>query len=94
MTYTKLQLKKFIALAKQLGFQDDVDHWTAELKKLEEGECLSGALMPEHLKNLPTCSICGLQGHWIAWVSDKNAWRCINHVYDEEPKEKTNAEDR
>lgn len=51
-------------------------------------DILTGKILPEHLKNMPTCSICGLRGHWITWVSDKNAWRCINHVYDEEPKEK------
>lgn len=36
MSYTKAQLLQLIAGAKALGFQDDVDHWTAELKKLEE----------------------------------------------------------
>lgn len=35
MTYTKAQLKQLLAGAKALGFQDDVEHWTAELKKLE-----------------------------------------------------------
>lgn len=36
MAYTKAQVKKLLQLATQLGFQDDIDHWTAELKKLEE----------------------------------------------------------
>lgn len=36
MGYTKQQLKELIRLAKQLNYQDDVDHWEAELKKLEE----------------------------------------------------------
>ena len=36
--------------------------------------------MPEHLKHLPTCSICGHQGQWITWVSEQNAWRCMQHV--------------
>lgn len=35
MTYTKAELQQLLAGAKALGFQDDVDHWTAELKKLE-----------------------------------------------------------
>lgn len=33
--YTKAQLQELLRMAKQLGFQDDIDHWTAELKKLE-----------------------------------------------------------
>lgn len=33
---TKAQLEEALRLAKALGFQDDVEHWTKELKKLEE----------------------------------------------------------
>ena len=38
MAYTKAQLKQLLSMATLLGFQDDIDHWTAELKKLEGGE--------------------------------------------------------
>lgn len=34
--YTLPELRRLLALAKQLGFQDDVEHWQAEIKKLEE----------------------------------------------------------
>lgn len=37
MAYTIAQVKQLLSMAKQLGFQDDIEHWTAELKKLEEG---------------------------------------------------------
>lgn len=36
MAHTKAQIKELLRLATLLGFQDDIDHWTAELKKLEE----------------------------------------------------------
>ena len=36
MVYTKAQLEQLIAGAKALGFQDDVNHWTAKLKELDD----------------------------------------------------------
>lgn len=36
MARTKAQIQELLRLAKLLGFQDDIDHWTSELKKLEE----------------------------------------------------------
>ena len=35
MMYTKAQLKELLALATMLGFEDDIQHWKSELKKLE-----------------------------------------------------------
>lgn len=35
-SYTEFELREMIKLAKALGFQDDVEHWTAELQKLNE----------------------------------------------------------
>jgi hypothetical protein len=29
------ELRRLLALAKQLGFQDDVEHWQAEIEKVE-----------------------------------------------------------
>jgi len=34
---TRQQLREKIRLASILGFQDDVEYWKAELKKLEDG---------------------------------------------------------
>lgn len=34
--YTLPELRRLLALAKQLGFQDDIDHWEDEIKKLED----------------------------------------------------------
>jgi hypothetical protein len=33
--YTLPQLRKLLALAQELGFTDDVAHWTAEIRKAE-----------------------------------------------------------
>ena len=36
MAYTIAQLNELIRLAKKLGFGDDVAHWEAEKRRLEE----------------------------------------------------------
>lgn len=34
--YTLPELRRLLTLAERLGFQDDVEHWQAEIKKLED----------------------------------------------------------
>lgn len=42
MSYSAAQLRELLRLARELGFQDDVAHWTSELNKLEEGSKNAG----------------------------------------------------
>lgn len=42
IVYTRYDLTRLLAMAKKLRIQDDIDHWTAELAKLDAEEAADG----------------------------------------------------
>ena len=59
---TEAEIRRLLKLAEKLGFQDDVDHWKAELAKLEpanaeSAECICTDSCPEDAAENP-CPPC------------------------------------
>jgi hypothetical protein len=42
MGRSRASLNRLLEMATTLGFQDDIDHWTAEIKKLDDEEQNNG----------------------------------------------------